>query len=292
MRLTSKVFWDLALLMGGFGLAMGLVFPPFVVLLGMPADRAFSPQFFAATVAAGLIVGGANYALARTLVGSRLHKLAGGMRAVEGCLDEGEEPLEGHRLFVDSSDELGDCARSFNNLLRALERSRAAERRLSRTDDLTGLANRRHGLAVLNRELPAAGGRQLGLLLLDIDEFKWINDLHGHLVGDAALRSVADDVRFAVRAGDVVCRYGGDEILVVLPGCPAETLENVGERLRARVEARSLVIEGKRIQMTVSVGGAAAADHSNESATDLIARADMALYSSKTEGRNRLTLVA
>lgn len=292
MRLTSKVFWNLALLMGAFGLAMGLVFPPFVVLLGMPADRAFSPLFFAATVVAGLLVGGVNYALARTLVGGRLHTLAGGMRAVELSLDESEQPLQEHRLLVDSTDELGDCARSFNSLLGALERSRATERRLARTDDLTGLANRRHGLAVLNRELANAASRKVGLLLLDIDDLKWINDLHGHLAGDAALRCVANDVRLAVREGDLVCRYGGDEILVVLPGCPAETLEAVGERLRARVEARTLVLAGKPIQLTVSVGGAAAIDGVFDAATDLIARADVALYRSKTEGRNRLTLVA
>lgn len=292
MRITSKVFWDLALLMGGFGLAMGLVFPPFVVLLGMPADRAFSGQFFASTVAAGLIVGGVNYALSRTIVGGRLRQLAGGMRAVEACLDGGEEALMEHRLHVDSSDELGDCARSFNNLVGALDRSRAEERRLSRTDDLTGLANRRHGLEVLNRELAAAGRKRVGLLLLDVDEFKWVNDLHGHLAGDDALRSVADDVRRAVREGDVVCRYGGDEILVVLPGCPAQTLKDVGERLRLRVEAHRLVIGGKELKLTVSVGGAAASEEGGDTATDLIARADMALYSSKTEGRNRLTLVA
>lgn len=292
MRLTSKVFWDLALLMGGFGLAIGLVFPPFVVLLGMPADRAFSPVFFAATVLAGLVVGAANYVLARTLVGARLRAIVGGMRAVERSLDESEEQLEGHRLVVDSTDELGDCARSFNNLLGALERSRAAERRLSRTDDLTGLANRRHGLVALDRALDEASGDQVGLLLLDIDEFKWVNDLHGHLAGDAALRCVADEVRLTVREGDVVCRYGGDELLVILPGCPTETLEQVGERLRARVETRALVVGGKRVGLTVSIGGTGTIGAARDTATDLIARADVALYSSKTEGRNRLTLVA
>jgi len=290
MRLTSKIVWDLALLMGGLGLAVGLVSPLFVMLLGVPRDLAFSPLFFAATVVAGVIVGGANYALARTLVAGRLRKLSGGMRAVESCLDDGEEPLEGLRLRVDSSDELGDCARSFNSLLRTLDGSRAAERRLSRTDDLTGLANRRQGLAVLDRALAASGGKPVGLLLIDIDQFKSINDQHGHLAGDAALRCVADDVRLAVRADDLVCRYGGDELLVVLPGCPAETLERVGERLRARIEARTLVSGGERLPLTVSVGGSVY--EGSDSATDLIARADIALYRSKTEGRNRLTLAA
>ena len=290
MRITSKVFWDLALLMAGFGLAMGVVFPPFVVLLGMPGERAYSPQFVLATVAAGLTVGLVNYALARLLVGGRLRGVALGMRSAEACLDAGETLLDRHSLVVDSSDELGDCARSFNSLLHALERSRAEERRLARTDDLTGLANRRQGLAVLNREL-AAGEQRVGLLLLDIDEFKRINDSHGHLAGDDALRGVAEDVRRAVREYDVVCRYGGDEILVILPGCPLVMLQRVGERVRSSVEERMLVRDGTRIRLTVSIGGAISVA-GGATANQLIACTDEALYRSKADGRNRLTLAA
>lgn len=292
MRLTSKVFWDLAILMAGFGLVAGVLFPPFVTLLGMPADRAFSPRFYGATIAAGLAVAGANYLLARTLVGGRLRTVADGMRSVEYALDESLDELERHRLAVDSTDEIGDCARSFNSLLVALERSRAAERRLSRTDELTGLANRRHGLAFLSDALETAAGHQVGLLLLDIDEFKEINDRHGHLAGDTALRCVADDVRRSVRGGDLVSRYGGDELMVVLPGCPNETLAAVGERLRERVAARTLVFDGRRFGLTVSVGGAGTPGEGEDAATELIARADSALYDSKAQGRNRLTLVA
>jgi diguanylate cyclase (GGDEF)-like protein len=292
MRLTSKVFWDLAILMGGFGLVAGLLFPPFVTLLGMPADRAFSARFYGATIVAGLAVAGANFLLARALVGGRLHSVAERMRSVEYSLDESVDELERHRLAVDSTDEIGDCARSFNSLLVALERSRAAERRLSRTDELTGLANRRHGLAVLSDALGAAAGNQVGLLLLDVDEFKEINDRYGHLAGDTALRRVADDVRQSVRGGDIVSRYGGDELMVVLPGCPNETLAAVGERLRGRIASRTLVFEGQSFGLTVSVGGAGTLGEGEDAAMDLIARADGALYDSKAHGRNRLTLVA
>lgn len=278
--------------MTGFGLAVGLVFPPFVVLLGVPSARAFSGLFFSATVFAGLLVGAANYALTRLVVGRRLVALAERMRETEAAVVDGADGLAQHALPVDSGDELGDCAQSFNHLLGALERSRAEERRLSREDELTGLVNRRHGLNVLEDELVRSrGDEHVGVLLLDVDQFKWINDLHGHLVGDEALRCVAAEAQAAVRSTDLVCRYGGDEIFVILPDCAPQTLELVGERLRARVAAREFSAGGSPISLTVSVGGAIATTVP-AAVAELIGRADLALYRSKTEGRNLLTIAA
>jgi diguanylate cyclase (GGDEF)-like protein len=133
-RLTSKVFVDLAIWMTGFGLMIGLVFPPFCLLLGLPANRILSPLFFASTLSAGLVVGAVNFGLARLVVGRRLRLLADRMATVEERLGQAVytqdwstcDP-EACALPVDSSDEVGAAAGSFNRLIRTLARTHAGE---------------------------------------------------------------------------------------------------------------------------------------------------------------------
>jgi two-component system cell cycle response regulator len=133
-RLTNRVFTDLAIWMMGFGLAIGVVFPPFCLLLGLPGDRVLTPLFYASTLAAGLVVGGANFGLSRLVVARRLRLLADRMQTVEGQLaaatfshDWASCDPERCALPVDSDDEVGSSAAAFNRLITTLARSHAIE---------------------------------------------------------------------------------------------------------------------------------------------------------------------
>jgi two-component system cell cycle response regulator len=156
------------------------------------------------------------------------------------------------------------------------------------TDPLTGLYNRRHMEAELAAMASAARrqGTSLGFLLIDVDRFKRINDRHGHGAGDAALRAVARRVRSAVRAEDVIGRWGGDEFVVLLPSSDLDAAIALAQRLRSEV-TRSGNGDTPAFPLTVSVGCAAASDP-QESA--LIASADVALRRAKTAGRNRVSV--
>jgi diguanylate cyclase (GGDEF)-like protein len=172
----------------------------------------------------------------------------------------------------------------------------AANRELARisiTDSLTQTFNRRHFDTELGREVARADrhGSALSLLIIDIDYFKTINDRYGHPVGDAALKHVADLLKAtAARISDVVSRYGGEEFTVILPGTTAEQAFDVAERLRARIEASSFLVEGARVPMTVSVGLAERTRHTPRTAQAMVSAADVALYLAKQAGRNRVML--
>lgn len=138
IRLTKKVFSYLAIWMIGLGLAMGVVFPFFMVLMGVPAQMVLTPWFFAACMGAGFVVGAANIGLARDVVGKRLRLLAERMRVVEGNLKhmaagDGMEDCapEDCYIAIDSSDEIGDSAQTFNNLVAALAEAHRSERAVS-----------------------------------------------------------------------------------------------------------------------------------------------------------------
>ncbi len=447
-RLTRRVFTDLAIWMMGFGVLIGLVFPPFCLLLGLPATQVMAPLFYASTLLAGIIVGAVNFALARLVVGRRLQILATHMETVEGQLASavfshdwsGCDP-ESCALEVDSDDEVGMSAAAFNRLIRTLARSHGVEtavrdfsavlssqfeleglgnaaldgllrhtraeagallvaredrmevlashglrgadglaegdhvrralrldrteqieitgpdvvvdsllvgqaareilvapltfksvplgvvvlatptrfdrdatellehlradlglainnalahdrlERLAAVDPLTDAYNRRFGLARLREEFSRAvrAENPLGVLMLDLDHFKAVNDTYGHLVGDRVLRAVARACRRVVREGDVLVRYGGEEFLVLLPGAGAEDLAEVGERLRRAIAETSVMDGEQRISITVSVGGAIYRDTS-DSPDSLVALADQALYEAKEAGRDRLVL--
>jgi len=445
-RLTSRVFTDLAIWMAGFGLLVGLVFPPFCIVLGLPADRALSPAFYASTLAAGVVVGGANFVLAHLVVGRRLRLLAERMGTVEQRLAgavfthdwTGCEP-SACALPVDSDDEVGAGAAAFNRLIGTLARSHAVEsamrafsevlssrfeleglgaaaleallahtgaeagallvvrdegvetvaihglraeraleqnehvrralrsgrvarlrvapgelvvdsllggqparavivapvvfksvslgvivlatasdfgpdavglleqfradlglavtnamaherlERLAAVDPLTDAYNRRFGLARLGEEFSRAVRAEspLGLLMVDLDRFKSVNDTYGHLTGDRMLRAVAATCRRALREGDVLMRYGGEEFVVLLPGAGRADLAEVGERLRRAIEETAVAEGDQRIRATVSIGAAVFGD-GVDSPEALIALADAALYEAKAMGRNRL----
>jgi len=448
-RLTSRVFTDLAVWMMGFGLLIGLIFPPFCLLLGLEAAHVMTPVFYVSTVAAGLVVGAVNFGLTRLVVGRRLRLLAERMQTVEQQLTEAVfshdwsscDP-ERCALPVDSADEVGASAGAFNRLIGTLARSHAVEsamrdfsavlssefeleglgstaldgllrhtgaaagailvaredrmeplashglrgagdlarndhvrrvlrlgrteqlrvdapdliidsllvgqaardiliapvtfksvplgvivlatpgrfdpdgvalieqfradlglamnnalahdrlERLAAVDPLTDAYNRRFGLARLREEFSRAvrAENPLGVIMLDLDHFKAVNDTYGHLIGDRVLRATAAACRRVVREGDVLIRYGGEEFLVLLPGAGADDVREVGERIRRAVAETSVEDGDQRVGVTVSLGCATYRE-ATDSVDALVALADAALYKAKEAGRNRLTLV-
>jgi two-component system cell cycle response regulator len=449
-RMTNRVFTDLSIWMMGFGLLIGLVFPPFCLLLGLPAARVMTPLFYASTLVAGMVVGAVNFELARLVVGRRLRLLASRMETVEGQLaaavfsqDWSECDPERCALPVDSDDEVGASAGAFNRLIGTLARTHAIEtamrdfsgvlsrefeleglagaaldgllrhtraeagailvaredrlealascglrgteglagsdhvrrvlrlgrteqlhvdagdvivdsllvgraareilvapvmfksvplgaivlatpaqfdrdgvglleqlradlglafnnalahdrlERLAAVDPLTDAYNRRFGLGRLREEFSRAvrAENPLGVLMLDLDRFKAVNDTYGHLVGDRMLRAVAGACRRVVREGDVLIRYGGEEFLVLLPGAGPDDVRQVGERIRRAVAETAVDEGGIRIGVTVSLGGATYGE-ATDSPDELVALADTALYEAKERGRNRFVVSA
>jgi diguanylate cyclase (GGDEF)-like protein len=158
-------------------------------------------------------------------------------------------------------------------------------------DGLTGCFNRTHAIDSLDIELKRARRtkRPLSVLMFDLDSFKLINDRHGHLCGDAVLAAVGDRMRAVTRAGDLKCRYGGDEFIVVLPETPLAGAKLVCENLRKAIEKDPIPWADGHILLTASFG--VTEMHSGEAdPLAVIARADAALYRAKRAGRNRVTV--
>ena len=188
--------------------------------------------------------------------------------------------------------ELTHLARVFNDMVGRLRATRAELERLSVTDELTGLANRRLLMGELQREVRRSERHEnpLAVLMLDVDHFKNFNDTHGHPAGDAVLKRLAATLKKCVRDVDTVARYGGEEFLVMLPEIPAAEAALVAERIRAAAEADRFTPEGgsAKLGVTVSVGFAVYPE-SGRTADALIQAADQALYQSKASGRNRVS---
>jgi diguanylate cyclase (GGDEF)-like protein len=172
-----------------------------------------------------------------------------------------------------------------NGLLEAQEALRA----LALRDHLTGLDNRRAILAQLDRELNRARHekRPLAVALVDLDHFKQINDTRGHAEGDAVLKRAAGALKSQLRQYDFIGRYGGEEFLVVLPGCNLEMAMPIAERLRSIVPAEPSGPEASQASVTVSIG-VASTDVFGIKPDPLIAAADAALYRAKARGRNQV----
>jgi len=155
-------------------------------------------------------------------------------------------------------------------------------------DALTGSWNRGEILEMLRRELErgARSKTTTGILMLDIDHFKAINDTYGHFTGDAVLREVTQRISKAVRSYDSVGRYGGEEFVIVLPGCSRDQVNQGAERVRAAVDSGPVRVNEWQIAVTVSIG-AAVTTHGAISEKEILAAADAALYRAKEIGRNR-----
>jgi len=445
-RLTGAVFTDLAIYMVGLGVATGVAFPFFVLLLGVSGRQALSGQFFAATISAGLLVGGFNFLIARGVVGRRLRLLGDRMQLIGETVHRATETgdwsgcdADSCMLPVDSRDELGESATAFNRLLGALSRSHAVEaairdllavlsghlepdrlantallcllehcdaqagavlvyvdgvlrvigsngfrgagalaqslavrdamsssvrtrvrrpakvivetprgreidalevtsipfqgegigavvlasareldgearrlvelfagacgvalnnafahalsERLAHLDPLTSCANRRRGSEILEQEFARARrlGKSVGILMLDLDHFKNVNDSYGHPTGDHLLVRAAEAAQRCLRAADVLVRYGGEEFMAVLPGVTSNGLAQVAERIRETVAQQTIDQHGNSISVTTSVGAALYPGRATTSDA-LLREADAALYLAKAKGRDRVIL--
>ncbi|GAB4507386.1 MAG: hypothetical protein Tsb0026_02610 [Sulfuricaulis sp.] len=193
-----------------------------------------------------------------------------------------------YRLTLNNQDEIGRLALEFNNMAERLLEHRHKLEELSVRDGLTGLYNRRELEKRLHEEIHRARryGRSLSVLMLDIDHFKNVNDHYGHQAGDEVLITVADLIQLNVRPVDIVCRYGGEELAVILPETDEEGARTAGERIRSTVaDSITTTPQGDMVHVTVSIG-LATFPGDGDTAASLVHAADQALYVAKQEGRN------
>jgi diguanylate cyclase (GGDEF)-like protein len=216
-----------------------------------------------------------------------LDESAGGVVLVRRALDE--------PVFTEQNAELASAVVSAAvaavQRARAMERARADNARLealAHTDPLTRVLNRRALMDRLHSELDRASRYEsiVSLLMVDLDFFKRLNDTYGHLVGDEALRWVAQSLQSAIRSVDLVARYGGEEFVIVLPETTAEGAFAFAERIRERIEGGRIRGNGSHLHLTVSIGVATFPAPGVQTVDDLISLADGALYRAKAAGRN------
>lgn len=173
---------------------------------------------------------------------------------------------------------------------------RKSEKRLvelATTDSLTGILNRGEGLRRIQQEISRSSRKQqpLSIILIDIDHFKKINDNHGHQVGDRVIRLIATSLAATLRNYDIICRYGGEEFLVMLPTTELSMALETAERLRLLVaETSTKTADGGLIKLTISLGVSSL--QAEDSLDNLVYRADNALYIAKQEGRNQVQFIA
>ena len=193
-------------------------------------------------------------------------------------------------LATHHKDEFGELYRGFNAMLREIRVRDEKLSQLATTDTLTGLANRGHALEALQTMLTRAQrlGRPMGVMLLDVDHFKQVNDTYGHPAGDQVLRDIAHILQANVRAYDLAARFGGEEFLVLCEGADLPATADMAERIRTAVASHVCrLADGQTLHTTVSVGVYAGAGP-HATAMQLIEWADQALYRAKQAGRNRV----
>ena len=192
-------------------------------------------------------------------------------------LDDRGEVVGAVEVFTDNSSRLEEQKRNKELASMAL------------MDDLTEVANRRYAVTRLQGNIAALKryGWPFGVLFVDIDHFKQVNDIHGHDAGDGVLRVVAKTLFENIRPFDLVARWGGEEFVVILANVDPEHLSPVASKLRALVEQSRFHNDGKDIVTTVSIGATMA--HADDDLDSLVTRADRLMYRSKRDGRNQVT---
>jgi two-component system cell cycle response regulator len=204
-----------------------------------------------------------------------------------GAHDYLRKPFEASELLARVS-----AALRVKSLQDELRRRNLELDRMSRTDALTGLCNRRHLEERFGEfvSLARRHGEDLAAAMIDLDHFKRINDSAGHPAGDAVLRVTAERLRGILRAEDVIGRWGGEEFLALLPRTDTAGARLAAERMRQAVADQPIPLpEGGEVQVTASIGAAAGVE---DGAADLIGRADVALYEAKASGRNRVVMAS
>jgi diguanylate cyclase (GGDEF)-like protein len=213
----------------------------------------------------------------------------GAMPLAAGCLSSVILSLSAYITLAGNRRLERDERRHYLHTLRDRLRHERTEVE-ARSDPLTGLANRREMQRRLEQVWAAEALPMVGAIMLDIDHFKSYNDRYGHPAGDACLKRVANCIQAELRsADDVAARYGGEEMVVILPGADVRTASMVAERIRLRLESLGIPHEGNGANRVVTASfGVASTPIAVISADQLVATADAALYAAKREGRNRV----
>lgn len=184
------------------------------------------------------------------------------------------------RRFVEADDRLNE--------------SLARVEQMAATDSLTGVANRRHFFQLAERELYRTQRTRapVALMVIDIDNFKTINDSYGHAAGDAALCHLVAVCQLSLRRSDIIGRFGGDEFVILLPECDTPTALQTAERLRHSINATPVPDKGRSFQIEVTIGVATSmgGNYHTEDIEMLLRLADEALYEGKEAGRNRVAV--
>jgi diguanylate cyclase (GGDEF)-like protein len=446
MRITTKIFDDLAIFMVALGVLIGLIFPFFSLLLGVSKEIAIRPTYFFACIIAGILLGLMNITIARVIIGGPMKQLSHKMRHVQTILVDKKNGIseqictpENCFIYVESKDELGESADAFNSLVvtlsevletnaeinafsdiltsnleleilaqealaqliknseasggailiekngeleviasiairnsktlgsneRVLHTSKTFQRqiidfpnevildgivvdfhpktllvepityknillgvvilantqafsknsidkltffsqslslalrnaithnqmqKLAALDGLTGLYNRRFGTIRLQEEYGRAirANLPISILMFDIDHFKSVNDTYGHLTGDRVLISIAKTATAAIREGDVLLRYGGEEFLCILPGANQKDAKLIAERIRVMVMDSVVKNAEQEIKVTISIGTATFPNPAIDNCEEFVQLADQAMYTAKETGRNRI----
>jgi diguanylate cyclase (GGDEF)-like protein len=205
-------------------------------------------------------------------------------RVIRAQLQEAQTlRLQAEAAHREKSDSLANVLSLQHDLLAAQEELRHQ----ATHDNLTGLWNRAALLDVLHNEIDRSirSRASCGVLLLDVDHFKPVNDTFGHIAGDHVLKEIAQRILQATRAYDITGRYGGEEFLVILPGCNREQTEAGAERIREAVASLPFLVPEAEISITISIG-ATVAPFCGRRESDILSLADLALYQAKSAGRN------
>jgi diguanylate cyclase (GGDEF)-like protein len=210
--------------------------------------------------------------------------LVEGMEA--GADDYLTKPFEAHELRVRLR-----AGQRILDLQQQLLAAREALREQATHDNLTGLLNRGSILETLRNELARSNreGQPVAVLMVDLDRFKQVNDTFGHLGGDNVLREAARRMKGAIRSYDAVGRYGGEEFLILLPGCEGATALVQAERIREALSAEAFEFNGRPFPVTCSIGVSCRTHPDGGDSDALIREADEALYAAKDHGRDRVS---
>jgi two-component system cell cycle response regulator len=201
------------------------------------------------------------------------------------------------RLNADGKDELSDLARAVNSMLAAIQKAKSellqAQESLrfhAEHDALTGVLNRRAIRDVLRKELARCrrDKNTLGIILADLDHFKRINDHYGHAAGDTVLVAAVQRITSMLRSYDSLGRYGGEEFLLIAPGCDLDLAQKLAERIRTAIGDETIDLGEDAIKVSVSLGVTLGTADSDPEF--LVALADAALYRAKHNGRDRVEI--
>lgn len=212
----------------------------------------------------------------------------------ELLLDANEQLLHLNSQYEQTVQALQTVIAEKERLHEELQRANAELTRMASHDALTGLANRRALADTLDHDLAQAAREKttVCVAVLDLDHFKLVNDEHGHDVGDAVLRHVAQVLKDTVRESDLAARFGGEEMVLVLPNTTCAQAEVVLERVRKAIETRPAEVGERRVSVTASFGAACTHRQTRGTSQALFKAADEALYEAKRAGRNRVAYSA